>query len=102
MVLISIIKLLLARINQVYFWRFFYKHIKHYTYSQLILKQTIFTKINKNAKQQGLGWEILNLEIKFWSAKVKNKSEELLIKIKEYSEQMNIYKLSHNLRMDMT
>jgi hypothetical protein len=37
---------------------------KHYNNLQRILKQNLFTKVIKNAEQQGLGSEVLDLVIK--------------------------------------
>ncbi len=49
------------------------KKIKCYNYLQSI-EQKWFTKAIKNAKQQGLGWDILSFtNLKGWSARVKVK-----------------------------
>jgi hypothetical protein len=37
----------LLGINQVYYWRIFYKTHKHYNYLQCLLKQKVFTKVIK-------------------------------------------------------
>ncbi len=56
--------MLLARINQVEYWRLFSQTHEHYNNVQRILTQKLFTKVIKNEKPQGLGWDGIDLLIK--------------------------------------
>ncbi len=44
-------------INQVYYWRIFYQTHKIQQFT-INIKTELFSKVIKNAKLEGLGWEI--------------------------------------------
>jgi len=78
--------------NQVYYWRIFYKSHKNIIFTPN-LKQKLLRKVIKNAKLEGLCWEIQRSIIGSAERKcLKWRMHNCLIKSREYFSRLNICK----------